>query len=71
MLLLAEGATTPLTVSDFQSLFDQLKGLIPVSSVVGVIGAILGITVAFGFMWWGARFGIRKIMGSIKKGKVG
>lgn len=62
---------TPLTVSDFQSLFDKITGLVPVSSVVGVIAAILGATVAFGFMWWGARYGIRKIMGAIKKGKVG
>lgn len=68
-MLLAEG--TALDASNVQTIIGDITSQISVSSVVSVIGAVLGVTVGFGFLWWGARYGIRKLMGAIKKGRVG
>lgn len=56
--------------SDFSSIITALSGQISVSTIVTVIAAIIGITVGIGFMWWGARYGTRKLMGALKGGKV-
>lgn len=68
--LVAEGATT-VSVSDFQSIITALTSQISVANIVGVIAAVVAITVGIAFMWWGARYASRKIMASIKKGKTG
>lgn len=71
-MLLADGGTgTALDASNVQTIIGDITSQISVSSVVSVIGAVLGVTVGFGFLWWGARYGIRKLMGAIKKGRVG
>lgn len=56
--------------SDFSSIITALTGQISVSTIVEVIAAIIAITVGIGFAWWGARYGTRKLMGSLKGGKV-
>lgn len=58
-------------VKDFQSIIDALTGQISVVTIVAVIAAVVGITVGIAFMWWGARYGSRKIMAALKKGKTG
>lgn len=58
-------------VADFQSIIDALTGQISVSTIVAVIAAVIGITVGIAFMWWGARYASRKIMGALKKGRTG
>lgn len=66
-------ATAPSTVSytDFSSIISALTGQISVSTIVAVIAAVVGITVGIAFMWWGARYGSRKIMAALKGGKTG
>lgn len=71
-MLLFDGTTpTPITVSDFNSVFTALTNQISVSTIVAVIAAVIGLTVGIAFMWWGARYGSRKIMAALKKGKTG
>lgn len=55
---------------DFQSIITAMSGQISVSTIVTVIAAVIGITVAIGFAWWGGRYGVRKLMGALKGGKV-
>lgn len=68
-ILLATSSNT-IGYQDFSSIITALSGQISVSTIVGVIAAIIGITVAIGFAWWGARYGTRKLMGALKGGKV-
>ena len=71
-LLLFDGTTpTPVSVSDFNSVFTALTNQISVSTIVAVIAAVIALTVGIAFMWWGARYGSRKIMAALKKGKTG
>lgn len=64
----AEGAV--LGYDTFSSVISSLSTAIPVSTIVAVVGAVLGVTVGFGFAWWGAKYGVRKLMAAIKKGKT-
>lgn len=68
-ILLATSSST-IGYSDFQAIISALSGQISVTTIVAVIAAIIGITVAIGFAWWGARYGTRKLMGALKGGKV-
>lgn len=54
----------------YQSLFDTLTGQLNVSSIVGVIGAILGVCVGLVFLWWGMRKALSMLMAAFKRGKV-
>lgn len=69
-LIILEGSTA-VTESDFQSVITALTGQISVATIVSVIAAVVGVTVGIAFMWWGARYASRKIMGALKKGRTG
>lgn len=57
--------------SDFWSIITAMTDQVSVSTIVSVLAAVVGITVGIAFMWWGARYASRKIMGALKKGKTG
>lgn len=65
-----EGATT-VGFSDFQSIITAITSQISVTTIVAVIAAVVGLTVGIAFMWWGARYGSRKLMAALKSGKTG
>lgn len=71
MFALTGGSSTPVGVSDFQSVIDALIGQISVTTIVAVIAAVIGVTAGIAFMWWGARYASRKIMAALKKGRTG
>ncbi|MEE1504805.1 MAG: hypothetical protein UGF89_11250 [Acutalibacteraceae bacterium] len=56
--------------TDFQAVIDALTSQISVSTVVGVLAAVLGAGVGLAFMWWGVRKGISVLMRSFKSGKL-
>lgn len=66
----ADETTPALSANTFSGVTEALTGQIQVSTIVGVIAAVLGITVGFAFMWWGGRYAVRKIWGAIKKGRA-
>lgn len=70
-LSLAFFDVTPIGPTDFSSITSAMTAQISVSTIVGVIAAVISMTVGIGFMWWGARYAVRKLMGALKKGKVG
>lgn len=67
-ILAFEGST--LSSETFSGIMQALTSQIQVSTIVGVIAAVLGVTVGFAFMWWGGKYAVRKIWGAIKKGKA-
>lgn len=65
----AEG-TTPVSYSDFSSVFTALQEQISVGTVVGVIAAVVGACIGLVFMWWGVRKVVRMLMAAFRKGKI-
>ena len=63
--------STAIGVADIQTIITALTGQISVSTIVGVIAAVIGVTVGIAFAWWGARYASRKIMAALKKGRTG
>lgn len=63
-------ASNTIGYDDFASIITAMSGQISVSTIVTVIAAVIGITVVIGFAWWGGRYGVRKLMGALKGGKV-
>lgn len=57
-------------VSAVQSVFADVTGTINISSVVSILGIVVGACIALVFMWWGIRKVIKIIMGAFKKGKI-
>lgn len=69
-ITLANAGSSAIGYDDFVSIINSMTGQISVSTIVTVIAAVVGITVAIGFAWWGGRYGVRKLMGALKGGKV-
>lgn len=68
MNILAEA--TNVTYSDFSSIITALTGQISVSTVVAVVGSLVGVTVGLVFMWWGVRKGARMLMSAFRGGRM-
>lgn len=68
-MLLAEG-TGNVTWTDIQSVITSATSQISVSTVVTVLGGIVGICIGLVFMWWGVRKGARMLMSAFKKGRL-
>ena len=66
-MLLAEVA--PITYSDFSSIISAMQAQISVSTVVGVLAAIVPVVIGLVFMWWGVRKGSKVLMRAFKSGK--
>lgn len=65
-----EGGATATMVTTIQPIISALTGVITVDAVVGVIAAVVGITISFALMWWAARYVSRKINSAFKKGRA-
>lgn len=57
-------------IGDAQPVLQALQGAISASTIMAIVGVVIGITVAIGFAWWAARFATKKLMAALKKGKV-
>lgn len=55
--------------SDISSILSAVTAQFSVANIVAMIAGILGVTVGFVFLWWGARKGFRAIVGAATKGK--
>lgn len=64
------GETTAISADMFTGLISSMTDQITPATIIGVIVAVLGATVAFAFMWWGANYIKAKIMGAIKRGRA-
>ena len=57
-------------VETIQPIITALTNVITVDAVVGVIAAVVGITISFALMWWAARYVSRKINSAFKRGRA-
>lgn len=58
------------TASDWSSVITAITNQISVSTIVAVLGTVVGASVGLVFMWWGLRKVIRALMGAFRKGKL-
>lgn len=66
-------ATTTTEVVDpsaWQSIIDAFNTQISVGSVIGVLAAVIGVSVGFVFMWFGVRKSTNVLMAAFQKGKL-
>lgn len=66
-MLVAE--VTPIAYTDFSSIITAMQAQISVSTVVGVLAAIVPVVIGLVFMWWGVRKGSKVLMRAFKSGK--
>lgn len=59
----------PISVTTIQSILDTVTTQFSVSNIVAMIAGILGVTVAFVFLWWAVRKGFKAIVAAATKGK--
>lgn len=59
-----------ISYTDFSSIFTALQEQISVTTVVGVLAAVVGACIGLVFMWWGVRKVTRMLMSAFRKGKI-
>lgn len=59
----------PISVTTIQSILDTVTTQFSISNIVAMIAGILGVTVAFVFLWWAVRKGFKAIVAAATKGK--
>ena len=59
----------PISITTIQSILDTVTTQFSVSNIVAMIAGILGVTVAFVFLWWAVRKGFKAIVAAATKGK--
>lgn len=64
-----EGASL-ITSADFMSVITAMQDQISVTTVVGILGTVVAVSVGFAFMWWGVRKVSRALMSAFKKGRI-
>lgn len=67
--VLASGATAA-GWSDIQGILTPITSQFSMSTIVGVIAGLLGVTAAFIFLWWGVRKAFSAIMAAVRNGKA-
>ena len=69
-IFLAETPTmAPIGYDEISSILTTVTSQFSVSNIVAMIAGILGVTVAFVFLWWAVRKGFRAIVAAATKGK--
>lgn len=58
------------STTELSTIINTITGAINVTSIVGMIAAMIAACIGIVFMWWAIRKGIRVIMSAVRKGKV-
>ncbi|MBO7734500.1 MAG: hypothetical protein J6S67_18190 [Methanobrevibacter sp.] len=66
---LLEQTVTTVQFSDFSSLMSLFTTQFSVANIVAVLSGVLGASVGFVFLWWGARHLYRAIVKAATRGK--
>ncbi len=64
------GSGGTFTVTELQTIISTVTGTLNVTSIIGMIAAMITACIGIVFMWWAIRKGIRVIMSAVRKGKV-
>lgn len=65
-----EGTTMDFTTTQLQEIITSITGVIDVTTMVGMLAAIFGVSAVFVLMWWGIRTGKRYIMSAVTRGRM-
>lgn len=68
MFLLSSGGSS-IGFSDISDILTAVTTQFSISNIVAMIAGILGVTVAFIFLWWGVRKGYKAIIRATTRGK--
>ena len=66
-LLDAAGGVTQVTSSTIMDILTAIT--FSVQQIVAMIAGILGVSMAFVFLWWGVRKGAKVVIKAVKSGK--
>lgn len=65
-----DGATTPVSATDWSAILTSLTAQISVSTVVAALATFITAGIGLVFMWWGVRKLVRTVMGAFRRGKL-
>ena len=68
-LLDAAGGVTQVTSSTIMDILTAITSTFSVQQIVAMIAGILGVSMAFVFLWWGVRKGAKVVIKAVKSGK--
>lgn len=57
------------TSSTIMDILNAITSQFSVTQIVAMIAGILGVSMAFVFLWWGVRKGAKVVMRAVKSGK--
>lgn len=70
MIPLLAATVTPIDATAWQEVMDNLTAQLNVTSIVGVIAALVAACVGFVFLWWGVRKVGRSLITAVKSGRM-
>ena len=62
-------AAAGVTSSTIMDILNAITSQFSVTQIVAMIAGILGVSMAFVFLWWGVRKGAKVVMRAVKSGK--
>lgn len=62
-------AAAGVTSSTIMDILNAITSQFSVTQIVSMIAGILGVSMAFVFLWWGVRKGAKVVMRAVKSGK--
>lgn len=69
-LFLRAAGDPAVSTTDIMGVISPVTTQFSVSNITSLLVALLGVTVVFGFLWWGVRFVTRKVMSAATGGNV-
>lgn len=62
-------AAASVSSSTIMDILNAITSQFSVTQIVAMIAGILGVSMAFVFLWWGVRKGAKVVMRAVKSGK--
>lgn len=62
-------AAVSVSSSTIMDILNAITSQFSVTQIVAMIAGILGVSMAFVFLWWGVRKGAKVVMRAVKSGK--
>lgn len=68
--IMLSGSTGPsVTAETIMEVLNAITKQFSISQIVAMIAGILGVSMAFVFLWWGVRKGAKVVFRAVKSGK--
>ncbi len=63
------GSADTVTSNTIMDILKAITGTFSISQIVAMIAGLLGVSMAFVFLWWGVRKGSKMVIAAVKSGK--